>query len=396
MKHKSKLLMIPLCLSLCIGCTTPNKPTNNKVYIEETMHTSLPDSLNAFSISSFSRLWQQDQNLLYSPYSAYLALALCSNDAIDETQQQLLHALCYKGDIQDLNQQLVKELNTLSQQNVQSNTSIWNDQNVTLSQKLKDASSLYQSDIFTRDFKKSSLTSEINRWIQSNTNKKLTFQQPVSKNTAIIYFNTLYLQDRWDTPFDKKNTKTDTFTTSDQKQIQTPFMHTSRSGYYMDKENYEAINLPLEKGGQMLLFLPKEHQNPLDILKDPTWISQFYETNDTKMLDISLPSFTLKQDYSLTDMLSSMGVNRALSKTDAQFLSKNDHEPIYLDDMHQGNYLAVNEEGIEAAAYSEIEMKTGSAFMESVDIQFNRPFLYTIVSAQGTPLFIGYIENPTA
>ena len=64
--------------------------------------------------------------------------------------------------------------------------------------------------------------------------------------------------------------------------------------------------------------------------------------------------------------------------------------------MHQGTYLAVNEEGIEAAAYSEIEMKTGSAFMESVDIQFNRPFLYTIVSAQGTPLFIGYIENPTA
>ena len=88
----------------------------------------------------------------------------------------------------------------------------------------------------------------------------------------------------------------------------------------MDKENYEAINLPLEKGGQMLLFLPKEHQNPLDILKDPAWISQFYETNDTKMLNISLPSFTLKQDYSLTNMLSSMGVNRALSKTDAQFL----------------------------------------------------------------------------
>lgn len=395
MKPIFKLLMGSLCLSLCFGCTTQNEQKKNKEFIEGTMQTTLPDSLLAFSVSSFSRLWQQDQNLLYSPFSAYLALALCSNDATNETQQELLHTLCYEGNLQTLNEQLEKNLDILHQQNVQSSTSIWNDQNVSLSKELKDASSFYQSDIITKDFKKASLTKEINDWIQSNTNKKLTFQQPVSKDTALIYLNTLYLQDHWKTPFQKQNTKTDIFTTSNQKQIKASFMHTSQLGYYMDNESYEAINLPLENGGQMLLFLPKDQHSPLDILKDPTWISQFYEKKDVKMLNIALPSFTSKQEYSLIDMLSSMGVSRALSKTDAQFLSKNNQDSIYLDDMHQGTYLALNEDGLEAAAYSEIEMKTGSALSESVTIHFNRPFLYTIVSAQGLPLYIGYLENPT-
>lgn len=394
MKHKSKLLMIPLCLSLCIGCSTQNEQKKNKEFIDATMHTTLSESLDAFSVSSFSRLWKQDENLLYSPYSAYLALALCSNDALDETKQELLHALCYEGDMQDLNQQLMNNLDTLKHQNVQSNTSIWNDQNVSMSQELKDATLFFHADIITKDFNSPNIKKDINAWVQSKTNKKLSFQQPVSKDTAMIYLNTLYIQDRWRTPFDKKDTKTEIFTTINQKQVKTPFMHNSIYGYYMNKENYEAVSLPLKKGCQMLLYLPKKQHDPQDILKDPEWISQFQNAEDVKMLDISLPSFTTKQDHSLTDMLASMGVKHALSKTDAQFLSKNGTLPIYIDEMHQGTYLAINEEGIEAAAYSDITMETGCANTESVCIDFNRPFVYAIVSSQGNPLYIGYLQNP--
>ena len=204
------------------------------------------------------------------------------------------------------------------------------------------------------------------------------------------------MQDRWSTPFDKRNTKTETFTTADQKQIETSFMHNSFTGYYMDKENYEAVSLPLKEGNKMLFYLPKNSHDPLEILEDPEWISQFQKDEDMKMIDIALPSFTTKQDQSLTEMLTAMGVKHALSKKQAQFISKRGNDTLYLDDMHQGAYLHIDEEGVEAAAYTDISMETGCALLESVHINFNRPFLYAIVSSQNIPLFIGYLQNPTA
>lgn len=395
MKYHTKLQMIIFCLCLCAGCTTLDKPKDNDHVIGMSTHSTLSDSLQAFSISSFSRLWKQGENLLYSPYSAYLTLALCSNDAHDETQQELLHALCYKGDIQKLNQQLADTHTTLTQDSIQLHTAIWKDQTVEMSQSLQDAATYYSSEIITKDFSQPSLKEDIHQWVQANTNKKLSFQQPITRDTAMIYINTLYMQDRWSTPFEKRNTKTETFTTADQKQIKTSFMHNSFAGYYMDKENYEAVSLPLKEGNQMLFYLPKNSHDPLEILEDPAWISQFHKDEDVKMIDIALPSFTTKQDQLLTEMLTAMGVKHALSKTEAQFSSKRGNDPLYIDNIHQGSYLHIDEEGVEAAAYTDISMETGCALLESVHINFNRPFLYAIVSSQNIPLFIGYLQNPT-
>jgi serpin B len=58
----------------------------------------------------------------------------------------------------------------------------------------------------------------------------------------------------------------------------------------------------------------------------------------------------------------------------------------------------MDENGVEAAAYTIIEMETGSAAPpeEQIEMNLNRPFLFTITSREGAVLFIGVCGNPTA
>ena len=63
--------------------------------------------------------------------------------------------------------------------------------------------------------------------------------------------------------------------------------------------------------------------------------------------------------------------------------------------LHQG-YIAVDEEGTEAAAATAVVMTdTGARLVDSFIV--DRPFLYVIHdTAHGTPLFLGRVVDPTA
>jgi serpin B len=62
--------------------------------------------------------------------------------------------------------------------------------------------------------------------------------------------------------------------------------------------------------------------------------------------------------------------------------------------LHQG-FIAVDEEGTEAAAATAVVMSTTSARI--VDpFKVDRPFLYVIHdAAHGTPLFLGRVTDPS-
>lgn len=66
--------------------------------------------------------------------------------------------------------------------------------------------------------------------------------------------------------------------------------------------------------------------------------------------------------------------------------------------MQQGTHIAVNEEGVEAAAYTMIGMEAVAEPMEEpeiVEMNLNRPFIYLITANDGTTAFIGVVRNPS-
>ena len=66
----------------------------------------------------------------------------------------------------------------------------------------------------------------------------------------------------------------------------------------------------------------------------------------------------------------------------------------------QESYIGVDENGVEAAAYTMIALAGMSAMepkdLPEIDFFLTRPFLYAIEAYDGTVLFIGTVTAPTA
>ena len=72
--------------------------------------------------------------------------------------------------------------------------------------------------------------------------------------------------------------------------------------------------------------------------------------------------------------------------------------PAYISEVRQGTAFSVDENGVEAAAYTEISMNETAALVEPeppLDMRWDRPFLYGVRSADGTLLFVGVCAEPT-
>ena len=71
--------------------------------------------------------------------------------------------------------------------------------------------------------------------------------------------------------------------------------------------------------------------------------------------------------------------------------------PAHISRVLQESYIGVDENGVEAAAYTLVAMAKGAAIpveRKKVDFHLTRPFLYAIESRDGTLLFIGTVTEP--
>ena len=69
---------------------------------------------------------------------------------------------------------------------------------------------------------------------------------------------------------------------------------------------------------------------------------------------------------------------------------------LYISLVRQKAKIIVDEEGTEAAAVTEIDMRDGCGTLsEPKDLFFNEPFLYMVMDMeQKLPVFIGILDDP--
>jgi len=110
---------------------------------------------------------------------------------------------------------------------------------------------------------------------------------------------------------------------------------------------------------------------------------------------VELPRFKLENDYDFTGVLPSTGMPLAFTAR-ADFSGMSD-EPLHISFVKQKTYVAVNEEGTEAAAVTSIGARAMMVFREPPPFHFvvDRPFFMAIRERQtGLILFIGAIADP--
>lgn len=134
--------------------------------------------------------------------------------------------------------------------------------------------------------------------------------------------------------------------------------------------------------------------SPISLYVALGMLTELTECDDGARMVWSVPKFDVKSSVELKDVLRALGVADAFDADKADFAPLTDGDAV-VSSVMQAARVKIDEEGVEAAAYTEISVND-SAPMEPpsvVEMNLNRPFLFVIFSDDDVPLFIGTVHS---
>jgi len=375
---------------------------------------SLVDGNNTFALDLYRSLSTQNGNLIYSPFSISLALAMTYAGARGETESQMADVLHFPG--QDVSHAAFNALDLALAQSGQSPTTdqvplqinianaVWAEQTYPFQQDFLDTIALnYGAGIRLADFinQYDPVREEINRWVEEQTKDKikdLLAKGTLDADTRMVLVNAIYFKADWLTPFDANNTSDAPFHLLDGSESQVKMMSETLHGIpYAQEEGWKAVELPYAGGtAAMTILVPDEggfadFEPALDAAK----LEEILGAMQPASVQLGLPKFTFESQFSLPEQLSALGMTDAFQPFVADFSGMTGNRDLYISDVIHKAFVAVDEKGTEAAAATVAIMKMGMAPTSNIVLTIDRPFIFVIRdTVSGQILFMGRVLNP--
>lgn len=367
------------------------------------------DSLEGYfrrSIPEFLR--DGTENSVCSPLNVYMALAMLAETTDGAARQEILDLLG-SSNMGDLRAQAGDVWNAHycadgASACVLAN-SLWLDSGLTYDSGTVDrlAESYYAS-VFQGDLGSEEANQLLRDWINAQTNGLLAEQAENLKldaRTVLALASTIYYRAKWSNEFWPENNTEDVFHSPDGDRTATYMNQELSYGPYYWGEDFGAVYLRLEDNSKMWLILPDEGLTPADILTSgqalKLVLGGWLETEDQKSLrvNLSLPKFDAGSDLRLEDSLKNLGITTVFDPETADFSPILPGHEAWLDTVNHAARVKVDEEGVEAAAYTVMAVVgAGMPPMEEMDFTLDRPFLFVITSQDDLPLFAGVVNQP--
>ena len=261
----------------------------------------------------------------------------------------------------------------------------------------------YYASTFSGEMGSDDYNKVLQSWLNEQTGGLLQEQASgvsFDPDTILAQATTIYYRAKWSEEFSKSQTSEGTFHAA-AGDLTCDFMHRSGSDTYYWGEQFGAIELPLRESGCMKLLLPDEGVSPEDLLQDEEAMnfllgSGDWENSKFLIVNLALPKFDVSSDLDLNESLQALGVTDVFSPADADFSSAiQDADGVYLSRADHAARVAIDEEGVTAAAYT-VMMEAGAAEPpdEEIDFTLDRPFVFAITARSGLPLFVGIVNIP--
>ncbi len=398
------LMAVPL-IAGCGSSSSPSEPENNKV-----KSYSLQAESSDFAFGLFQEVASDDYsgNIVLSPLSAKLALAMAYNGATGETKDAMTQVLDLEGmSLEEVNEQLGNLITSLEQADeevlLEIANSLWANQDYALRQDFVErCRESYDAEVANLDFSDPESPEVINAWVEEKTHEKIDrIVDRLSPELALILVNAVYFNGKWQTPFEASMTEDGDFRLPDGGKVTIPLMRRSDEFSYFENENLQAVSLPYgeESGGRMSMYvvLPREgmdYSEFLGMLSDANW-EEWMGMFDNREGTLALPRFKVEYEKELNDALKAMGMEPAFEGGFEDMLEEGDAR---ISKVLQKTYIDVNEEGTEAAAVTSIEMEATAVMPDTSPFTMivDRPFFFAIRDTQtGAILFMGSIVDPS-
>jgi serpin B len=238
----------------------------------------------------------------------------------------------------------------------------------------------------------------INDWVEENTNERIVDLLPpnsIDESVALVLVNTIYFKGSWLDEFDPTKTQNEVFHAPDGD-----VMVSMMNGYaeqYAEGDGYQALELPyIAPAVRMLFILPAEGRfDEMEGGLDRAFFDQVRGAMSRWSVTLKVPKFSFETSFGLTSALQAMGIQQ-LFQAGVADLSGIAGAPgdLYVSDTFHSTFVAVDEQGTEAAAATAIVTSTTSA-PPPAEFFLDRPFLFAIVDdPTGQVLFVGRVMQP--
>jgi serpin B len=379
--------------------------------------TTLASDNAAFAFAAYQQLIATHTNLVFSPVSISIALAMTYAGAATTTATEMAQALHFTLPPA----QLHPAFNALDQalvsrgqgflggdggpMKVDITNAIWAEQTYTFRSDFLDTlATNYGAGVNLLDFinapESSRLT--INAWVATQTDDKIQDLLPplsVTRGTVLVLTNAVYFNAAWNTPFDLSKTQDGPFTLLDGSNVTVSFMNAYLALPAFRGTNFIAASLPCaDTRLSLVVVVPDADQfSQVESSLDATALRTLMTELTTQPVTLTLPRFKIETNTNLVALLQALGMTSAFLPGVADFSGMDGARGLVITDVFHDAFIDVAENGTKAAGSTGVVLVTGRAALPTgLPVNANRPFIYFLRDdPTGAILFMGRVQNPS-
>ena len=373
-------------------------------------------AIGSFGWDLYRELENADNNLVFSPHSIGIALAMTRAGAAGDTAVELDRALHLEGvgDPHGGANALDTVLLSASGQQERPDGStaeivvdvanaLWAQEGFSFEPPfLTTLAESYGAGVRVVDFFGASEEArvEINDWVADQTAdriEELIGPGVLSADTRAVLTNAVYLSAPWEHPFDEEGTVPGPFTRPDGTEVEVDLMAVTETLRYARIGEVQAVELPyVGRQLSMVVLVPDEGAFEATAAgMDQPGFTALLDGMQPTEVGLRFPAFDHTTSAGLVPPLAALGIGSAFAPDRADFSAMTTEAPLFVSDVVHQATITVDEAGTEAAAATAVVMDLTSAPGELVELVVDRPFLFAIIHDQSrSVLFLGHVVEP--
>ncbi|KAF0218661.1 MAG: serine (or cysteine) proteinase inhibitor clade B (ovalbumin) [Geobacteraceae bacterium] len=375
---------------------------------------AVTDGTAEFALKVFPLLdTNPGDNTFFSPYSISQAFALLAPGARGTTLSQIEQTISFplpqdrfNPAFNKLNLNLAgKTTGTVLQNGLQTPklnnaNAVWGQQGFSILPAYLDPLAVnYGAGLNLVDFMSAPETARqtINKWVEDQTNNRIQNLIPpdgVTSDTRLVLTNAMWFKANWASQFPKTGTANGSFTNRDGSSSSVPFMSQVFTAPYAQVAGCQAVDIPYAGGELSMLVImptPGSFDAFLSTLS-PTVIGDITSHLAHTGMDFSMPKYTFTRESPMGAILQSLGMTDAFAPGRADFSGIDGNRDLFVAAVFHKAFIAVDEEGTEAAAATAINVGVTAAPSANQTVKIDHPFLFLIRDRQtGLILFMGKV-----
>lgn len=379
-------------------------------------HEAAVASVHAFSADLYHRVAAAPGNIVCSPYSVAVALAMTRNGARGRTAAEMDRVL-HSSDLAALNAGLnavERHLEALARTHrradgssatvsITTANSLWGQRDLTWSPAfLDELARHYGAAMRLVDYvgQREAARAAINDWTSDRTRGRIPEIIPpdvLDEDSRLTLVNAIYFKAPWEQPFVPALTRRAPFTRSDGSRVSVPMMSETfeRAGYSRG-DGWQAVDLPYAGSALAMAVLVPDRGRLPDVERrlDGPALHRLLRGFRQTAVQLDLPRWTFRTQTTMNEVLKELGMPTAFTDA-ADFSGMTTGVRLAIAAVLHEAFVAVDEEGTEAAAATAVVARQTSAAM-GVLVRADRPFLFVIHDVKtATPLFVGRVADPS-